>query len=108
LFSYPIAYMSEPGCWIVTDEEAALLRAYLLKGGFIIFDDFQGYDMENLREQMRRVLPYGQWVELAPTHPIFNSFFEIKNFQLGWYGYGRETYYGLFEDNDPNKRLMAI
>lgn len=108
LFNYPVAYLSEPGCWVPEEEEVAGLRNYLLKGGFIIFDDFQGYDMDNLREQMRRVLPYGQWVELDSTHPIFNAFFEIKNTQLGWYGYGRETYYGIFEDNDPNQRLLAI
>ena len=32
--------MAEPGFWTVTDAEAAAFRAYLLKGGFVIFDDF--------------------------------------------------------------------
>src|SRR5262245_17967472 len=41
LFDYPIAYMSEPGFWTMSDEEARGLRAYLKKGGFIIFDDFR-------------------------------------------------------------------
>jgi hypothetical protein len=106
LFNYPIAYMSEPGAWTVSEEEAAGLRNYLLKGGFIIFDDFQGYDMANLEQQMRQVLPEARWVVLDPAHPVFNSFFEIKNFSFGYYG--QETYYGLFEDNDSNKRLMAV
>jgi hypothetical protein len=43
---------------------------------------------------------------LERTHPIFNSFFEIKNFSFG--AYGQETYYGIFEDNDPTKRLIAV
>src|SRR5678816_3827746 len=38
---YPIAYMTEAGYWEMTDREAAALRAYLLKGGFVIFDDFR-------------------------------------------------------------------
>ena len=41
LFKYPVAYMAEPGFWTLTDEEAAAFRAYLLKGGFVIFDDFR-------------------------------------------------------------------
>lgn len=106
LFNYPIAYMSEPGLWSASEEEAAGLRTYLLKGGFIIFDDFRGGDLDNLYDQMRRVLPEARWMVLDPTHPIFNSFFEIKNFSFGYYG--QETYYGIFEDNNPARRLMAI
>ena len=40
LMRYPIAYLCEPGGWTMSDEEAAGLRAYLKKGGFVIFDDF--------------------------------------------------------------------
>jgi hypothetical protein len=106
LFDYPIAYMSEPGYWTMSDAEAKGLRDYLLKGGFIIFDDFRENDWYNLEEQMKRALPELKFVELEHSHRVFNSFFEIKNFDFG--EYGKETYFGLFEDNDPNKRLMAI
>jgi hypothetical protein len=110
LFNYPIAYVSEPGFWNPTDAEAAGLRQYLLKGGFIIFDDFRvdgrSDDWSNLEGQMRRVLPESRFVVLDETHPIFNSFFEIRKFDFGYYG--QEVYYGIFEDNDPKKRLMAI
>ena len=41
LFNYPIAYMAEPGFWSMTDKEAESFRAYLKKGGFVIFDDFR-------------------------------------------------------------------
>jgi hypothetical protein len=109
LHSYPIAYMSEPGFWYPDEEEAMGLRNYLMKGGFIIFDDFRGYDWENLQEQMRRVLPESHWVQLDATHPIFHSFFEINDLQyLPSYGETPPTYYGIFENNDPRKRLMAI
>ena len=39
LFKHPIAMMWEPGFWIMTDAQAASLRAYMLKGGFVIFND---------------------------------------------------------------------
>ena len=107
LFNYPIAYMSEPGFWTASDEEIAGLRAYLQKGGFIIFDDFVGNHWYNLEEQMRRVFPQGRWLELDKKHPIFNSFFEITNFSMSYYGI-QEIYYGMFEDNDPSKRLLAV
>jgi len=106
LLDYPIAYMSEPGFWTMSDEEAKGLRVYLQKGGFIIFDDFRQNDMYNLEEQMKRALPELRWVELEHVHTVFNSFFEIKNFDFGYYG--KETYYGMFEDNDPKKRLLAV
>ena len=51
-------------------------------------------------------MPEARWIELGPTATIFNSFFEIRNFNFGYYG--KETYFGIFEDNDPKKRLMAV
>src|SRR5438477_8888917 len=41
LSKYPVSYMTEPGFWTLTDKEAKAFRAYLLKGGFVIFDDFR-------------------------------------------------------------------
>src|ERR1700681_4567742 len=38
LARYPVAYMTEAGFWTLNDSEAAAFRAYLLKGGFVIFD----------------------------------------------------------------------
>jgi hypothetical protein len=109
LHSFPIAYMSEPGFWYPEEAEVTGLRNYLLKGGFIIFDDFRGYDWDNLQEQMRRVLPEAHWVQLDATHPIFHSFFEIDDLNyLPSYGAVPPTYYGIFEKNDPAKRLIAI
>jgi hypothetical protein len=106
LFNYPIAYVSEPGMWSASAEEIAGLRAYLKKGGFVIFDDFRDQDWYNLEEQMKRAMPESRWIVIDPAHPVFNSFFEIKNFDFG--AYARPTYYGIFEDNNPTKRLMAV
>ncbi len=110
MMNHPILYLSEPGQWTMSDEEAKGLRTYLLKGGFLIVDDFRGPDWYNLEEQMKRAVPEWHFVELDRSHPIFNSFFEIKDLQFlkSYSQYGSPTYWGMFEDNDPSKRLVAI
>ena len=111
LAKFPIAYMSEPGFWTMTDAELAGLRNYLLKGGFIIFDDFRGNHVQNLEFQMRRVYPEAPFRKLDATHPIFHSFFEINALdpRSGYYAEAGDTeWLGIFEDNDPRKRLIAI
>ena len=109
LFKFPIAYMWEPGFWALTDLEALRFREYLQKGGFAIFDDFEGPQWNNFEEQMRRVLPEGRFVKLDASHPIFDSFFRMETIEFPHPMYGiLPTYYGIFEDNDPSKRLMVI
>lgn len=108
---FPIAYMSEPGFWSMSEAEAAGLRGYLQKGGFIIFDDFRGDHIQNLFAQMRQVLPDARFARLDATHAVFHSFFEIDALdpRSGYYSdAGDAEWWGLFEDNDPRKRLLAI
>ena len=108
LFKYPLVYLCEPGYWAPTDEEAAALRAYLTKGGSIIFDDFFGYHWQNFEQQMRKVLPQARLVRLDASHPIFDSFYHIASLDVQSYGRRPAEFWGIFEDNDPAKRLLAI
>jgi hypothetical protein len=116
LLKYPIAYMSEPDFWVMTDKEAAGLRAYLQKGGFLIFDDFRddgrtGYQgWANFDANMHRVIPDAQFVDLDPSMPIFHSFYDIDSFDIipQYYDAGKPVLRGVFEDNDPKKRLLAM
>src|SRR5688572_23461012 len=110
LAKYPVAYMAEPGFWTMSDAEAAGLRAYLLKGGFIIFDDFVGPShWMNFDQQMRRVLPEGRLVPLDASHPIFDAFYRIESLDFrSPYGFQRPLFYGIFEDNDPARRLLLV
>ncbi len=109
LHRFPIAYLSEPGFWTVSDAEATGLSAYLQKGGFLIFDDFFGGHWFNFESQMRRVLPNSRIVRLDASHPIFDSFFHITSLDMHhpYFG-GAAEFHGIFEDNDPSKRLMVI
>jgi hypothetical protein len=113
LFKYPVAYLSEPGGWAINEKEAASLRNYLRKGGFVIVDDFDGGSMNrdwmHFVEIMRQVMPQSRVMEVPNSHPIFDSFFKIDLQTLVSYGTGdKPGYFGIFEDNDPRKRIMMI
>ena len=111
LFNHPIVMMWEPGFWNLSDREAESFRRYLLKGGFAIFEDFDGPQQWQVFEsQMQRVLPDGRLVRLDKSHPIFDSFFRIKDIDAIVHPMSgiRPSYLGIFEDNDPAKRLMVI
>jgi hypothetical protein len=109
LFKFPVAYLTEPGFWTVTDAEAAGLRNWLLKGGFLIVDDFAGNHWFNFEEKIRIVLPEARLVRLDVSHPIFDSFFRIESLELAHPYYGvMSEFWGIYEDNDPAQRLMVI
>jgi hypothetical protein len=79
LFHYPFIYIVEPGYMYLSDEDAANLREYLLRGGFLMLDDFWGeYEWRNVREQMARVFPDRSIQELPLDHPIFHCYFDIN------------------------------
>lgn len=108
LHRFPVAYMSEPGFWHPTEAQIEGLRTYLLKGGFIIFDDFTGAHWYNFTAQLDRALPGIRPIELDVSHPIFHSFFEIDTLEMEpMYG-PPPTFWGIFEDNDPAGRMMGI
>jgi hypothetical protein len=111
LFKYPVAYIVEVGYWRPSDSEVGALREYLLKGGFLIVDDFRGRDIYTFLDAMKRVLPEADVVELDPGHEIFDSFFHIEDpstLAPPTYQQYVPVYLAVFEDNDPRKRLMAM
>ena len=109
LFKYPVAYLCEAGFWRPSDAEALGLRNYLLKGGFIIFDDFARNDWFNFESQMRRVLPELRAIRLTPQDKVFDSFYHITDLAYvhPYYGLPSE-FWGYFENNDRSQRLLAI
>jgi len=78
LFKYPFAYAVEPGFMELSTEDAANLREYLMRGGFLMLDDFWGeYEWQNVQEQMRKIFPEYAIQELPLDHPIFHCYFDI-------------------------------
>jgi hypothetical protein len=79
LFNYPFIYAVEVGYMKLSDEEARSLREYLLRGGFLIVDDFHGSrEWNNFELEMRKVFPDRQIKDVPLTDPIFHCFFDIE------------------------------
>ena len=109
LFKYPVAYLCEPGGWVMSDQEAAGLRAYLKKGGFVIVDDFRYQHWSNFETQVLRALPEARFYDLELSSPIFHAFFEIRTLEVPqYYDPPPAIFRAVYEDNDPNKRIMMM
>ena len=78
LFDYPLAYIVEPGHMELSEAEAASLREYLLRGGFLFLDDFHGEaEWQRARGQLKMIFPEYEVKDLPLTHPIFHSYFDL-------------------------------
>jgi hypothetical protein len=79
LFDYPWVYATQTGWWNLSDAETARLREYLLRGGFLVVDDFWGADQwEIFRQTMARVLPGHAIPDLAETDSVMHVLYDIQ------------------------------
>ena len=99
IYNYPFVYAVQVQTWSFTDAEAARLRDYLLKGGFLMVDDFHGSDdWENFMTGMRQVLPDANKYpveDLKDNDPIFHVLYDMNDrFQVPGehYVYDGRTY----------------
>jgi hypothetical protein len=107
LFKYPFAYLAEAGFMQLEEKEIAGMREYLLRGGFLLVDDFRGYrDMQNWQYYLKQALPEYEMKPLDVSHPIFNCFFSIKSLDVRpIYGRQQPQFFGV---EDKNGRLMMV
>jgi hypothetical protein len=112
LCKYPFAYLCEVGFMDLSEDEIKGMREYLLRGGFLLVDDFRdqgrrGGEFQNFAEYVRRAFPEAEY-QIKPldiSHPIFNCFFSIKTLDvMGNYGV-RPQFFGL---EDKRGRLMMM
>ncbi len=79
IFQYPFLHMTGHGNVFFNDEDAENLRNYLISGGFLHIDD--NYGMKPyITEELKKVFPNTELVELPSTHAIFNT---VYNFPKG-------------------------
>ena len=113
-FKYPIAYVSEPGFWTMSEEELKGVRDYVHKGGFLIFDDFGMQHWYNFEARWREAFPDLDIVNLDASHSVYDAFYKIPTLegftapQQSTFGAIPAEFYGAFEDNDPKKRLVMV
>ena len=79
LFDYPWIYATQAGWWSLTDAEIARLREYLLRGGFLVVDDFWGPEQwEVFRRTMERALPGHPIYDIAETDSVMHVLYDIR------------------------------
>jgi hypothetical protein len=128
LFEYPILYFQMK--WLplfsnngpnFSPEEAATLREYMLRGGFIIIDDLWGPShWQDFLVELVKIFPENNLERMDASHPIFHCFFDVDNIKqvpgrgVTWnFGAGftldnpdfPTEVYGMFDDEG---RLMMI
>jgi Domain of unknown function (DUF4159) len=80
IFNYPFVYAVMVHTWSFTDDEAKRLREYLLKGGFLMVDDFHGTDdWENFMNGMRQVFPDRPVEDLQDKDEIFHVLYDMDD-----------------------------
>jgi hypothetical protein len=81
LYRCPILIMQEVGSLYLDESDAARLRDYLVKGGFLWVDDFWGeYAWQIFESEIRKALPSGRFpmIDLPASHPIFHVLYDVK------------------------------
>jgi hypothetical protein len=89
----PFIMLTEPGGAYFDEAEAAGLRTYLQKGGFLWADDFWGeYAWEHWVNEIRKALPSGEYplADLSLDHQIFHTLYDVREIpqipSIGFWG----------------------
>jgi hypothetical protein len=78
LFDHPWLFAQQVGRWRLSDEEAARLREYLLRGGFLVADDFHGpFQWAVFHQGMRRIFPDRPIVDLPEGEEVLHVLYDL-------------------------------
>jgi hypothetical protein len=89
LFNYPWLYAVEVGSWAFSEPQAARMREYLLRGGFLMVDDFHGEaEWSVFLDGMRSIFPDRPIEDIPATDPIYSQPYDVeKRLQVPGPGY---------------------
>jgi len=89
IYNFPAAYASEVGHWELPEKEAGQLREYLLRGGFLMVDDFHGSnardneqginEWEQFTDGLSRVFPGRQVQDIPNSDAIFHTVSDLTD-----------------------------
>jgi hypothetical protein len=78
LMKYPWLYAVEVGNWVLDERQAAVLREYLLRGGFLMVDDFWGeYEWNVFFDSMVRVFPDRPIIEVPESDELLHVLYDL-------------------------------
>jgi hypothetical protein len=96
VYDWPWLCAGEMGDWQLTGSQAKKLREYLLRGGFLMLDDFWGpEEWGRFMESMKLVFPDRPIVEIEDKDSIFHTVYDLDDrYQIlgQWALHGRMTY----------------
>jgi hypothetical protein len=80
VYNWPWLYAVQVGEWGLNQDEAAIMREYLLRGGFFMADDFHGiYEWQEFEKRIRYVFPDRPIVDIPDNDPIFHTVYDIND-----------------------------
>jgi hypothetical protein len=86
LFDYPWIYATQTGYWELSNQETSQLREYLLRGGFIMTDDFWDQngpqEWQVFAEAMNRVLPGQPINDIGLDDSVMHVLYDIQQKDL--------------------------
>ncbi len=78
IYNYPFLYAVEVGHWRLDEEQAAQLRDFLLRGGFLMVDDFHGTDeWAVFMESLHKVFPDRPPVDIDNKDAVFHVIYDL-------------------------------
>jgi hypothetical protein len=79
-YNWPWLNAGEMGDWQLTDPQVKVLREYLLRGGFLMLDDFWGpEEYARFDETMKKVFPDRKVVEMPGDEFIFHTVYDLDD-----------------------------
>jgi hypothetical protein len=79
-FNWPWLYAVQVGEWGLNEDEARIMREYLLRGGFFMADDFHGIDEWNeFEKRIKFVFPDRPIVEIDDKDAIFHTVYDLDD-----------------------------
>jgi hypothetical protein len=116
VFHWPFLISGLVGAWDLTDVQAAKLREYLLRGGFLLCDSFYGTnEWLGFEATIQRVFPDRRIVELPDAHPIFHIVYDLterpqiptwQHLPVGYRNDGAEPHWRAILDDDDRVMVM--
>ena len=109
VYNWPMLYAVEVGHWYLPDKQAAQLRDFLLRGGFMMVDDFHGSEeyrgineWQVFLQSITRVFPDREIVDIPNSDAIFHTLYDLDDrFQVPGAQYLRS---GLTYEKGPTGR----
>jgi hypothetical protein len=86
IYNWPMLYAVEVGHWYLPDDQAAQLRDFLLRGGFLMVDDFHGSEQygdvnewATFLAGISKVFPDREIVDIKDSDPIFHTIYDLDD-----------------------------